>query len=121
MNEITRENAAAYVGRIGPSLGYDITRDPVFPERRRDVCAVIRTAENGSTYGYDTAYLLWIRGDGITHTRICDTADTKDYMHIDEIDDNGQEISVRLRSGGSFSGTPWNTEYKIPKNRHGIK
>jgi len=95
---------------VGPSLGYDHTSAPIFPKGRKDVCVVRRMTENGSTYGFDTIYLVWKESDGaVKYKEIKNSKDTKDYIHIDSIvvkKDGG--VSVKFGSGGSYSGIPWN-------------
>jgi len=109
MAELTAQEAKSLVSRIGPKLGCDYTYDPVFPEGRNDVCAVRHMAENGSTYGFDTIYLVWKEPDGtIQYQEIKNSRATKDYIHIDsvKVNDDGS-VSVKFRSGGSYSGVPW--------------
>lgn len=118
ISEITPEEAKDLIDRIGPSLGSkygDFTYNPVFPEGRRDVCAVRRSAENGSNYGFDTIYLVWKESDGsIKHKEIKNSRSTKDYIHIESVE-VGKEggISVKFGSGGSYSGIPWSESTKI--------
>ena len=52
--ELVAEDVRKLIVSIGPSLGYDYTESPVFPENRKDVCAVRHSAENGGSYGFDT-------------------------------------------------------------------
>ncbi len=114
--EITREEAKEIVTRLGPSLGCgDFTYDPVFPKDRRDVCAVRRMAENGSTYGFDTIYLLWKGQDGtVCHLEVTNSRTTKDYIHVDKVTVEGDKVTVKYGSGGSYSGTPWKRSTEIP-------
>jgi len=115
MTELTAQEAMDLVDDVGPSLGSDFTYEPVFPESRKDVCAVKRTAENGSTYGFDTIYLVWKEPDGsVKHKEIKNSRSTKDYIHIDSVEvkeDGG--VSVKFGSGGSYSGVPWSESMKV--------
>ena len=100
------------IARVGPHLGCgDLTHYPAFPEGRQDVCAIRHTAENGSDYGYDTIYLVWRGDDGALHHRpLRDTRSSKDYLHIRSITVDGENVKVEYGSGGSFSGSPWNSQ-----------
>lgn len=104
MKELHVEEVRAFIDRVGAKLGYDHTYTPVFPEGRRDVCAVNRMVENGSSYGYNVVYLVWGESGSMACKEIADTRSTKDYLDIVEVRADGNTIAVRLRSGGSFSG-----------------
>jgi hypothetical protein len=115
MAELTAKETKALIDRVGPSLGCDFTYEPVFPKGRKDVCAVRRLAENGSTYGFDTIYLVWKEPDGtVKHKEIENSRATKDYIHIDSVvvKKNGS-VSVKFGSGGSYSGVPWSESMKV--------
>lgn len=114
--ELTREEAMGLVDQLGPSLGCgDFTEGPVFPKGRRDVCAVRRMAENGSTFGFDTIYLVWKEPDGsLRHEEIKNSRTTKDYIHIDSVAVNEDgSVSVKFGSGGSYSGVPWSESMRV--------
>jgi len=115
MAELTAQEAKSLVDRIAPKLGCDYTYDPVFPEGRNDVCAVRHMAENGSTYGFDTIYLVWKEPDGtIRYQEIKNSRATKDYIHIKsvEINEDGS-VLVKFGSGGSYSGVPWSESMRV--------
>jgi hypothetical protein len=112
--KLSEQEAKELIGRVGDRLGYDYTHSPIFPEGRNDVCAVVHTTENGSTYGFDTVYLVWKEPIGsIRHTEIKNSRSTKDYIHIESVtvNDDGS-IAVRFGSGGSYSGIPWSQAMK---------
>src|SRR3989344_3060784 len=90
MVQLTAQEAEALVTRLGPSLGCgDCTYGAVFPTGRTDVCAVRRMAENGSTFGYDTIYLVWKEPDGsLMHRELANSRSTKDYIHINSVEAN---------------------------------
>ncbi|MFH0803660.1 MAG: hypothetical protein V1877_00895 [Candidatus Tagabacteria bacterium] len=113
--ELTAKEAKSLINRIGPRLGYDYTHEPEFPEGRNDVCAVVHTTENGSTYGYDTVYLVWKEPDGtVKHEEIRNSRSTKDYIHIKSVKvKKDGSISVEFGSGGSYSGVPWSESMKV--------
>lgn len=113
--ELTAQEAKSLIERIGPRLGYDYTHAPEFPKDRKDVCAVVHTTENGSTYGYDTVYLVWKEPDGtVKHKEIKNSRATKDYIHIKELEVNKDgSVSVKFGSGGSYSGVPWSESMKV--------
>jgi len=102
MKEINPQEAKSLVDRFGPHIDskYDFTYDPVFPETRKDVWAVRRMAEDGSSYGFDTIYLLLRAGEELNHEKIADSRATKDYIHIDEVLEYGSDIVVKYGSGG---------------------
>ncbi|PIU76164.1 hypothetical protein COS75_00400 [Candidatus Pacearchaeota archaeon CG06_land_8_20_14_3_00_35_12] len=115
--ELTANEAKALIDEIGPSLGCDFTYDPVFPETRKDVCAVRRLAEDGSDYGYDTIYLVWKSKKGkLDHEELIDSSSSKDYIHVDKVEETKDEIIVKVRSGGSFSGRAWERELTKSKS-----
>jgi hypothetical protein len=110
---LTADEAKAYVTAVGPSMGrYDFTKTPHFPEGRTDVCAVIRKVSNGSTYGYDTMYLVWKDQSGrIMHREITNTKDNKNYTYIDKIEVDGNVVRVSWSTGDSY-GPARNGEFK---------
>jgi hypothetical protein len=115
------EEAISLVDRLGPSLGCDLTYYPVFPKTRKDVCAVRRLAENGSTYGYDTIYLIWKNNKGIQNEELTNSRSSKDYMDINEVVETKEDIVVKVSSGGSFSGSAWDRTYSKSKKELGLK
>jgi hypothetical protein len=105
------DEAKALIDKIGPHLGYDHTYSPVFPENRNDVCAVNRMVENGSTYGYNIIYLVWKDASRrINYAELINTRSSKDYMSIDGIIAENNSITVKVSSGGSYSGKAWKKE-----------
>ena len=123
MREITDEETISLVDRLGPHIDsrYDYTGAPVFPEGRKDVCAVERKAEDGSSYGFDTIYLVWRAGEQLGYERLVDSRATKDYIHVDQVVDDGKDIVVKVRSGGSYSGRAWDREYRRSKADLGLE
>jgi hypothetical protein len=112
MTELRPEEAKRLIDRIGPCLGYDHTYNPHFPEGRNDVCAICRSVENGSTYGYSVIYLVWKGASGeLNHAELIDTRRSKDYMSIDKIVAKDNLITVEVSSGGSYSGSPWKRSF----------
>ena len=113
--KLTAEEVRALIDQVGPSLGYDHTYAPVFPEGRSDVCAVRRLAEDGSTYGFDTIYLVWKTKEGELRWReLINSRSSKDYIHILDVRQEEGNIIVEVGSGGSYSGSPWSRSIKIP-------
>ncbi len=112
---LAEEEVESLIKRIAPKLGYDYYGGATFPKGRRDVCAAKYTTENGSTYGYDTIYLVWKEPSGtIKYEEIKNSRATKDYIHIDSVEvkkDGG--VSVKFGSGGSYSGVPWSESMKV--------
>jgi hypothetical protein len=108
---LTSDEAREFVTRLGPSLGCgDYTYGPVFPEGRSDVCVVRHMAENGNDYGFDTLSLVWKDEAGtIRYRAFANTRDTKDYLNISEVSAEGDVVTVKYGSGGSFSGKAWET------------
>lgn len=110
---LTAKEAEDLVTKIGPSLSYpgslcDFTYGARFPKGRQDVCAVRRMAENGRDYGFDTLYLVWKDSRGkLQHREIVNSQSTKDYVDIDAIEADGNIVTVKYSSGGSYSGKAW--------------
>ena len=123
MKEIKPNEAKSLVDRLGPHIDsrYDFTYDPVFPKTREDICAVKRMAENGSSYGFDTIYLLWRADEEINYEHLIDSKSTKNYIHIDTVLEDQDDIVVKIYSGGSYSGSPWRKQYRRSKKRLGLK
>jgi len=100
MKEIKPKEAQSLVDKLGPHISScDFTYPPVFPKTRRDVCAVRRMAENGSTFGYDTIYLLWRAGDEIEYECLVDSKSSKDYLYCDEVLEDGNDIVAKVNNG----------------------
>lgn len=105
---LTPGEVESLVKRVARNLGCDYYGGSTFPKDRKDVCAAKYTSENGSTYGYDTIYLVWKNAKGeIQHTALINSKDTKDYIHIEEVVAEDNKITVKVKSGGSYSGKPW--------------
>jgi hypothetical protein len=108
------EEAERLIDRVGPSLGCDYTELPVFPKGRQDICAIRRLAENGSTYGYDTIYLVWRGKDGkVRYRELINSRSSKDDIYIDGVREKNGKIVVEVGSDGSFSGSAWHKSIKI--------
>jgi hypothetical protein len=118
---LTSEKAKDLVDRIGPSLGSDLTYDPEFPKTRKDVCVVRRLAEDGSTYGFDTIYLLWNKGNEIKYEELTNSRSSKDYINIESVVETKEDIVVKIYSGGSYSGQAWKDSIKRSKRDLGLK
>jgi hypothetical protein len=105
---MNREQAMALINRVGPHIDaqFDFTYSPIFPEGRADVCAVRRMVENGSSYGYDTLYLVWEKGGILEYLEIANTRSSKDYIYIEKVTAEGSVITVEYGGEGSFSGKP---------------
>lgn len=118
-NELTEDEAKSLIERVGDRLGCDHTYAPVFPAERNDVCVVKHMTENGSTYGYDTVFLVWKDKSGqIRYSHLRNSKDTKDYIHVNEVHaDADGNVTVSYGSGGSYSGNPWNESRTVPVNR----
>lgn len=113
--ELFTEEAKQLIDRIGPSLGRDYTYNPVFPKNCKSVCAVRRMTEDGSTYGFDTIYLVWKEPDGsIKHKEIKNSRLTKNYIDVNfiKVNKNGS-VSVKFGSGNSYNGVPWSESMKV--------
>jgi hypothetical protein len=128
MKEIKKSEAESLVDRLGPHISRcDFTYTPAFPKTRKDICAVKRLAEDGHSYGFDTIYLIW-KNEMVfrTHNKLCheklvDSRISKDYIHIDEIIEDKENIIIKVYSGGSFSGQSWKKEYQRKKSDLGLE
>jgi hypothetical protein len=116
VREIEPKEAKSLVDKLGPHIKYDFTYDPIYPTTRKDVCAIRRLAENGSSYGFDTIYLIWKSKGELKNKHLIDSESTKDYINIDEVIEDKNHIIVKLSSGGSFSGYPWKRDCIIKKS-----
>lgn len=110
------------INRIGPHIDrrYDLTYPPVFPEGRSDICVVVRTAENGSSDGYDTLYLVWEQAGTLTYRALHNTRATKDYLNVHRVSVEAGSIVVAYGSGGSFSGKAWEKEWRMGMSELGL-
>lgn len=99
---LTAKEAQDLVTRLGPSLGCgDFTYGARFPKGRTDVCVVRRMAENGRDYGYDTLYLIWKNKEGaLRHYHIVDSSRTKNYLEVDKITADGDQVTVSYSGSG---------------------
>ena len=119
---LSKEEAKSHVDAIGPSLGYDFTYDPEYPKTRKDVAAVRRLAENGSTYGYDTIYLVWKTKTGeIESKELMDSSTSKDYLCIRGVREERDKIVVKVSTGGSYGGKAWEKDIEVSKKEIGMK
>ncbi len=107
-NEITSEEVRSLVDRIRPSR-YGRIFAPVFPEERRDVCAVRRGIPNEPRCCLDTIYLIWKRSGYLSHEVIIDSnfIASKDQMYPDKVSVDDESITVMVGSGGEYSGKEW--------------
>ena len=112
--ELLPKDATEYIDSIAPSLGYDYTAQPVYPPTRKDIAAVKRSVENGSSYGYDIIYLVWRVGNTIKAKKLIDSASTKDYIFIRSVTETESGIKIEVESGGSYSGSGWDKSLEIP-------
>lgn len=110
MEKIEANEAREHIQQFGDRLGIgDFTYTPEYPEGRDDICLVSKIVENGHDYGYDVIYLVWKEGGKIRFKEIANTRRSKDYMNVTSfIVGNDNTVTVKLSSGGAFSGCPWN-------------
>lgn len=121
MAELNSKDVKEMIDLVGPGLGYDLTYDPLFPETRKDVCAVRRLAENGSTYGFDTIYLVWSGNNKLNFKELINSKSDKDYINIGKVYERGDSIIVEVSSGGSYSGGPWKKDLEVSKKSINLK
>jgi hypothetical protein len=76
--------------------------------------------EDGSSYGYNTLYLVWEVDGKLQHRKITDTSATKDYLNVDSIREEKDDVVVEYGSGGSFSGEAWSREFRVKKSELGL-
>jgi len=114
------EEAKRLIDRVGPSLGYDFTSSPVLPEERDDIAVVRRSAANGRDYGFDVIYLVWKVGEELHYQELCNSRSSKDYIHIESVTVQEGWLMVKVGSGGSFSGSPWERIIKISISELGL-
>jgi len=107
LQNITGSTVEKVARNVGDYLGYDTNYPPIFPKGRRDVAAIRRMTENGSTYGYDTIYLVWKVDGELCFREVENTKGCKDYMSLDSIVVEGDKVKVQYGSGGIMDGTGW--------------
>jgi hypothetical protein len=99
------EAARNLVKRMGEKLGCDYLKGVTRLEGR-DVAAMVWSAENGSTYGYDAVYVVWKDKSGkLRHSELVDSRRTKDYLSVDSIAEEAgdkEKVSVKV-NGLSYS------------------
>lgn len=82
MNVLNQTEAKILVTNMGPSIRYDITRNPWFPEGRTDIAVVQRDAEDGCSYGRTIWYIAYDNGNGGTKIeKLHDTGPIHDNCH----------------------------------------
>ena len=103
MNKITPEEAKSLVDKLGPSdrIGYGtqqgcFTQTPVFPENRRDICAVVRSVAPRASFGYDTLYLLW-KNDNILKDRRIHSTNQSHRIYINAIQETDEQIVIHYQ------------------------
>ncbi len=93
------EQTKNLITRIAPRLGCDYL-GAVMRLKGFEVGAACFTTENGSTYGYDTLYLVWKDRNGtLQHQTLMDTRLTKDYINLQSIDMKDGTVTVKTGSG----------------------
>lgn len=112
--ELLPKDAQEYIDSIAPSLGCDYTGTPLYPVTRKDIAVVKRSVDNGSSYGYDIVYLVWLSGNEIKAKKLIDSTSTKDYINIRSVIETESGIKIEVGSGGSYSGRAWNKTFEIP-------
>ena len=95
------EAARNLVKRVGEKLGCDYLKGATRLEGR-DVAAMVWSAENGSTYGYDAVYVVWKDKSGkLQHRELVDSRRTKDYLSVDSIaEEAGDKTKVSVKVNG---------------------
>ncbi|MFH0949534.1 MAG: hypothetical protein V1802_03530 [Candidatus Aenigmatarchaeota archaeon] len=115
---IKPSEAKDLVNVLGPQ---NFAYDPVFPNTRKDVCAITRMTDNGPDYRSDTIYLVWKNEDGLNHKKIASSEAIKCYVRIYEVLENGGDIVVRYGSDDSHRGSALEDKFRISKKELGLK
>jgi hypothetical protein len=123
MKEIDEAEAKSFISRVGPHISstYDLTKWPKYPDTRKDVCVVHRKVSNGASYGYDTLYLVWKPNDNFKYEELANSSSTKDYMWLDEILEDGDDLVIKITNAGTYSGNKWDREFRRSKKRLGLE
>ena len=125
MNEINPDEAKAIIDSFNLHVGTgDRTHEPVYPQNRRDVCAIIRDArdiiETYVAFGFSHPFLVWKNEAGMHSDRL-GLDEYLDELTIKEVSDVGEDIVVRMHSNGYFTGRPAGDRfYKVAKQDLGL-
>lgn len=88
------------VSKVAPRLGYD-HGSVVNIKERPDVKLVIWSTENGSTYGYSSAYMVQMK-NGQTEVKKIEHGAGQNYLMIDGAEVKDQKLTVTFRDGISY-------------------
>lgn len=83
----------------------------VFPEGRKDVCAVRMATVDGHSFGCDSIYLVWKDASGINQKKIFSSGDSRrrflthpnrgSYIFIEKVEYENGIVAVEVKNGGS--------------------
>lgn len=114
------EDAVNFIKSIAPSMGYDLAEVVKRIDIGNTLIGVLRYDTcNGSSYGFDTIYLVWRNLDSATgkinYKELVNTVLTKDHLFVEEVRMDDDFIYVTVGSTGSYSGKPFIKTIKISK------
>ena len=106
------KQARSLVEKIGSKLGHDAIKETK-QLCKKDLAIIIWGANNNSTngYNYDTAYLVWKNKNELKNRILADSKGTKEYIHIKDIVENGEDIFVKL----GYTDPALESKYKYNK------
>lgn len=63
---------------------------------KEDLAVIVWASDRVGDYRYDTAYLVWKNKNELKGREIADSKGTKEYIHINDIIENGEDIFIKL-------------------------
>lgn len=109
------EQARSLVRKIGPKNG--VIRNAKRLDKK-DLAVIVFGSDKIGDYRYDVAYFVWKNENELKSRIIADSKGTKEYIHINDIVENGENIFIKL----NYTQPIWDNKYKNNReSKYGIK
>ena len=93
------EQAQNLIKKVGEKLGYDYMTGST-KLKGEDIAVLIWATENGSTYGYETVYLVWKNKDGkLKHKTITSNSN---YLTIKSFAIENNYVFIDIKNAGEY-------------------